>query len=396
MKHENKLGMFIHWGPYALIEEHEQAMAKCSIPKEVYEKMAMGFDPDEYDPDKWVALAKGAGMKYICFTAKHHDGFCMWDTKYTSYSIMATHGHDVLKELSDACHRQGMLLSIYYSNPDWHHPKAYNPNSTHQWCATKEESDLVEYREYIKGQITELLTNYGKIYTLFWDIPPKLYDPTLNELARRLQPEMLINDRGWSEGDFSTPERDFNEVGFKRFERMTEACNSVGAESWGYRRDEDFHTKRYLTQSIDKIMAMGGSYLINVGPDKHGIITEEYASRIRAIGEWYKKVRHSLEGCEEDPYGLKVRGARCITTYKNGKSYLHFYEGLLSSGINIEGYPKEPAEVKLLNTGTTLRTLIGLVPSLYNLDGTSRTALRICGICADELECEAPVIEIRW
>ena len=142
--------------------------------------------------------------------------------------------------LADACKKHGMLLSLYYSNPDWHHPYGYNPASSHQWKAKyKDVVDTEKYRDFIKAQLTELLTNYGSIYTFFWDIPPKIEDASLNALIRELQPGIYINDRGWSSGDFSTPERE-QVAESRRFTRMTEACNSVGQQSWGYRRNEDF------------------------------------------------------------------------------------------------------------------------------------------------------------
>jgi len=242
MTHSNKFGMFIHWGIYALTELQDQAIVRYDIDNSQYRALKDRFDPVDYDPEKWVLLAKKAGMKYICFTTKHHDGFCMWNTKYSDYNVMNTpYGKDVLKMLADACKKHGMLLSLYYSNPDWHHEYGYNPASTHQWRADRShEPNLDIYREYVKNQITELLTNYGKIYTLFWDIPPKVEDPSLNELVRKLQPGIYINDRGWSEGDFSTPEREYKSISGKRFERMTEACNSVGEQSWGYRETRIF------------------------------------------------------------------------------------------------------------------------------------------------------------
>ena len=283
---KNKFGMFIHWGIYSLTGIQDQALVRLSLNKSEYEALAKSFNPVKYNPEEWVRLAKSAGMKYICFTTKHHDGFCMWNTKYTDYNIMNTpYGNDVLKELSVACKKHDMKLSLYYSNPDWHHKYGYNPNSSHQWsCVQTAKVDLEAYKEYIKNQITELLTDYGEIYTLFWDIPPKVYDKSLNELVRSLQPNILINDRGWSEGDFSTPEREYEAIGGKHFTRMTEACNSVGQQSWGYRENEDFYSLRHITCSIDKIMSMGGSYLLNVGPSPEGEITPEYASRIKKIG----------------------------------------------------------------------------------------------------------------
>lgn len=165
--------------------------------------------------------------------------------------------------LADACEKQGMLLSIYYSCPDWHHEYGYNPNSTHQWKAVhKDTPNLSKYLTYVRKQITELMSNYGRIYSLFWDIPPKIEDPSMNELVRALQPGIYINDRGYDKGDFSTPAREYDATDHTmRFERMTEACNSVGAQSRGYREKEDYHSIRYLTCAIDKIMAMGGNDL---------------------------------------------------------------------------------------------------------------------------------------
>ena len=284
----NKFGMFIHWGFYAQLGLQEQVYARFNIPTEEYEALQNTFDPVDYDPEAWVELAKRAGMQYICFITKHHDGFCMWDTAYTDYSIMHTpYGKDVLKQLADACHKHGMQLSLYYSNPDWHHPYGYNPASSHQWKAKKANEVNTEiYRQYIKDQITELLSNYGPIYTLFWDIPPHIDDPSINALARRLQPEIIINDRGFDTGDFSTPEREYSAIqNSARFTRMTEACNSVGVQSWGYREREDFYSYRHLTSSIDRIMAMGGSYLLNVGPDALGRIPTTAQDILRKAAE---------------------------------------------------------------------------------------------------------------
>ena len=141
---ENKFGMFIHWGFYSLLGVQEQVLARNDMKNEEYEQYMHQFNPVDYDPEEWVLLAKKAGMKYICFTAKHHDGFCMWDTKYTPYNIMNTpYKKDVLRMLADACEKHGMLLSLYYSNPDWHHENAYNSLSTHQWksrCPEKADS----------------------------------------------------------------------------------------------------------------------------------------------------------------------------------------------------------------------------------------------------------------
>jgi alpha-L-fucosidase len=358
------------------------------------------FNPEGYDPEEWVMLAKAAGMQYICFTAKHHDGFCMWDTKQTDYNIMNTpYGKDVLRMLADACEKHGMLLSIYYSNSYWHHEYGYNPASTHQWAAyIPEKPDTEKYRAFVRAQITELLSNYGKIYTLFWDIPPHIEDPSLNELAISLQPGILINDRGWDKGDFSTPEREYQPTPGARFTRMTEACNSVGQHAWGYREREDFYSIRYLISSIDRIMALGGSYLLNVGPNANGVITPDYASRIKAVGAWYGRVGECLECAEGDPFPYESNCKDFIATRKGGKTYFHFPSGLISSGFALTRYPSMPKSVKLLNTGEPLGYKYEFLPEYFGFENGEggESCLHIFGIPIDELSGEAVIIEITW
>lgn len=401
MRCDNKLGMFIHWGAYSLYETHEQILARFDLDHKEYEEKMLTFNPTEYDPEEWVLLAKRAGMKYICFTAKHHDGFCMWATKYTDYGIMNTpYGKDVLRMLADACEKHGMLLSIYYSCPDWHHEDAYNPKSSHQWKAKNigKENNFDNYVQFVKNQITELLSNYGKIYTLFWDIPPHVEIPSLNELARALQPGIYINDRGFGEGDFSTPERDDSPIGFSRFKRMTEACNSVDLSSWGYRKNPLFHSLRYLTHSIDKVMALGGSYLINVGPSPEGKITEDYARRIEEIGNWYNKLSGALESHEADECDYGVVLDRCIVNKKNGKTYFHFYDGLVTDTVIMRNEKGIPKRARLLNTGAELECRIEkLMPNIARQQGhLAIEYLTISTIPIDKLENEAIVIEVEW
>ena len=398
MTHKNIFGMFIHWGIYAQTGLQETALARYDMKNEDYEKLQHTFNPTEYNPEEWVLLAKKAGMKYICFTTKHHDGFCMWDTKYTDYNIMNTpYGKDVLKMLSEACAKHGVKLSLYYSNPDWHHEYGYNPASaTHQWKAkNKDIVDTVKYREYVKNQLTELLTNYGPIYSFFWDIPPRIEDPSLNELVRSLQPNIFINDRGWDKGDFSTPEREYSQSDGSRFSRMTEACNSVGEQSWGYRKDEDFFTKRYLCSSIDKIMAAGGSYLLNVGPNEKGIITDEYADKIRKVGNWYTRMNGCLECHESDPFNYGVKNYKPIITTKNGKTYFHFCDGLKSSAFALSYIPNYPKTVKLMNNGNTLNFERKRLPE-FSSQGVAGEFFQINRIPADDFPDEPIIIEIEW
>jgi len=397
---DNIFGMFVHWGFYSQLGIQEQVFARADMDRNEYEKYMFSFNPVEYNPEKWVLLAKEAGMKYICFTAKHHDGFCMFDTKYTDYSIMHTpYGKDVLKELSLACQKHGMMLSIYYSIPDWHHENGYNRHSSHQWKAKQtENNDYSLYIEYIKNQITELLTNYGRIYTLFWDIPPHINYPEMNKLVRRLQPDIYINNRGFDEGDFSTPERELQAVSAgKRFTQMTEACNALGEQSWGYRINEDYHTFRYLTHSIDKIMALGGSYLLNVGPDSLGNIPPIQQAMLKKIGSWYNSVSKALECSQEDNSQIAVQNTKAVFTAKDNSTFIHLFDGISSSALCIYGYKKMPYEVILLNKNISLPFEEAMMPTFMDFEsGIGKVYLHISGIPANELESEAIVIEIKW
>lgn len=392
---KSKLGMFIHWGVYSKLKRHEQVLR---VEKhEDYEELYKTFNPVNYDPEKWVLLAKEAGMKYICFTTKHHDGFCMWDTKYTDYKITNTpYGKDTLKMLADACRRHGMLLSLYYSCPDWYYEYGYNPASTHQTKAkNKRNPDTVKLREYEMAQVEELMTNYGKIYTLFWDIPPHILDRSINERVRELQPGIIINDRGFDEGDFSTPERDFENLPKGRYENATEACNSLGEYAWGYRENENFYSLNVLCSAIQQTMARGGSYLINVGPNELGEITPEYESRIKEIGKWYKNLAVALEDSEGDNGSYIIQGAgpwynKYVVTSKDGKSYFNFYNGLVSSHIFFKRCPSFPKSVRLLNTGANLPY------DIRDLELGGEEGLDIYNIPIDELGGRPLTIEIEW
>ena len=397
MTHENMFGMFVHWGFYALTGVQEQAYARFNLDREEYEGLSKKFNPVNYDPEKWVLLAKEAGMEYITFTTKHHDGFCMWDTKETDYSIMNTpYGKDVLKMLADACAKHNMKLSLYYSCPDWNHPYGFNPASSHQWKANKRvDIDTAKYREYVKAQVKELLTGYGDIYAFYWDIPPKIYDPSVNELVRKLQPHIYINDRGYDKGDFSTPEREYSTDESKRYARMTEACNSLGVQSWGYRKNEDFYTYRYLTSEIDRNMAKGASYVLNVGPNELGEITEEYSKRLLRIGNWYKRMGGALKCHEEDTFDYGIIEKEYYVTTKNGKSYFHFPQGLMSNALSLRYFPNTPKSVRVLNTGDTLTAEYMGLPE-YSENGMATYHLHIRNIPTDDIGDEPIVIEIQW
>nr|MBQ4319850.1 alpha-L-fucosidase [Clostridia bacterium] len=397
MKH--RFGMFIHWGIYAQTGWHEQYALRTKLPRAEYSRLASTFNPVDYDPDEWVKMAKAAGMEYICFTAKHHDGFCMWDTKYTDFNIMNTpYGKDVLKMLADACERHGMSLSIYYSNPDSHHPNGYNELSSHQ--VPPEEGDVPDnllYREYVKNQIRELMTNYGRIYTLFWDIPPQIEDESLNDLVRELQPGIMINDRGYGKGDFSTPERHVPDG--EKFTSETEACQSVGQQSWAYRSNEDYYTPKFIMQSMDKIMLMGGSYLLNVGPDARGRIPERSRRSLEIVGKWYNSVRESFD-CETVPANdLFTKKPGGMYALRSGNTiYLHFTKDPEACGLNLYPFDKLPTSARLLNCGfdRELECELCMLPTNYPNSVLAPPVLHVKDVPFDELYGEVPVLKLEF
>ena len=394
---ERRLGMFVHWGIYSVGEWHEQEEMRRGMCRAEYEKCAERFKAEKFDADALVGVAESAGAEYIVFTAKHHDGFCMWDTKTTDFKVTNTPAkRDVLAELAAACRRRGMKLGLYYSNPDWHHPNAHNEMSTHQIPVQPgDEPDMVKYAEYVKAQVTELLSNYGEVVCFFWDIPTKIVRPEMDVLVRRLQPGIMVNNRGWGNedtSDYSTPERSYVAGGSDG--RHVEACDSVGAQSWGYRDNEDYRTLRYLTGRIDAFLASGANFLLNVGPKSDGTVPDEAKAIMANVGKWHRSVCDSFSGVVNVPE-LKLDSAPdAIVTRRGDALFVHFPKGLDASGVDLRPLAAMPEKVTLLNTGKTLRANVELLPS--NAMSYGRETLHVSGIPADELANECIVLRLDF
>jgi alpha-L-fucosidase len=219
------------------------------------------------------------------------------------------------------------------------------------------------------------------------------------EVVRKLQPDIFINDRGFGLGDFSTPEREYRqEDSLTPYSRMTEACNAIGAQSWGYRREEDFYSYRHLLRSICKTMARGGSYLLNIGPKPDGSLDPTHAARIARIGKWYTAMEGALQCHEPDEYDYAVhKSGSCIVTKKNGKSYFWFYDGTTSTAVAIANYPGLPKSVRLLNTGEALPFAAERLPEFFKTNGVAEHIyLHIRNIPVDDLAQEPIALEIEW
>ncbi|MCK5801936.1 MAG: alpha-L-fucosidase [Lentisphaeria bacterium] len=388
---EKRYGLFVHWGLYAVPGWHEQIQWRRDIPKAEYVKLMDRFNPVAYDPEAWLDLVQDAGMEYICFTTKHHDGFCMWDTAHTEYRITNTpYGKDVLAMLAEACHRRGIRLCLYYSCPDWHHPNSLNLGASHQLDQPNpgDEPDLMKYVDYVERQIRELCTNYGQISSFFWDIPPGVNIPRLNALLRELQPGIMINDRGYGPGDYATPERRVPEG--RCFTKPTEACQSVGHQSWGYREDEDYYSDRLLMGSLDKILAMGGNYLLNVGPKPDGTIPEQSAAILRRIGTWFARVKESFYDAE--PASHLTANKECLLTRKGNDVYVHFPDGVACTGVTLQPIAVAPHRATVLNTGAEIRAQVELVPSWFR----AGSYLRLADLPANEMGAETLVLKLEF
>jgi alpha-L-fucosidase len=393
---ERRFGLFVHWGLYAIHGFHEQEQWRRHVPREEYVKLAEQWNPVQYDPDAWLDLAAEAGMKYICLTTKHHDGFCLWDTKQTSYNTMHTpYGKDVIKMLADACHRRGVPLCLYYSIADWHQPNYPNQGRHHELPPQPgDQPDLLKYLEFLKAQVRELCTQYGEIHGFWWDMNvDKHVDRSINEMIRRLQPRAVINNRGFDEGDFGTPERDYEKGGEEllSFDKRTEACQAVGAESWGWRADEDYYSDRHLLRSIDKYLARDANYLLDVGPRPDGRIGEEAAAILRRVGKWYQAVKESLEGAT--PVSHWTANRNVLLTQKGNALYVHLHKDPLSEAVKLKPIAVAPRRATLLNTGQPVEFALDMAPS----DHVEQKAfLRLRKLPVNELANTVLVVKLEF
>jgi alpha-L-fucosidase len=316
-----RFGMFIHWGPVSLTGKEIGWSRGKETPIEKYDNLYKEFNPVKFNADEWVAIAKAAGMRYIVLTTKHHDGFCLWDTKLTDYNIMNTpFKRDVVKELAEACKKGGIAFGAYYSTCDWYHPDF--PLTSPGGKVRREKSAIDSYNRYLLGQIEELITKYGPLITIWNDVPQEFKGrgvPTIN-LVRKLQPDILINNRTGDGGDYDTPEQ---KIGGFNMERPWESCMTVSAHNhwaWGGSDDGVKPLKDCL-----KMLVLGnggdGNVLLNVGPTPEGVIAPEQADRLKEVGNWLSKYGESLLETRGGPYKPTTDFA---CTRKDKSLYLHF------------------------------------------------------------------------
>ncbi|HLW79535.1 MAG TPA: alpha-L-fucosidase, partial [Terriglobia bacterium] len=312
-----------------------------------YEKFAGEFNPVKFDAKTWVATAKNAGMKYIVITSKHHDGFCMFDTKLTDYCITKATPwkHDPMKDLAEECRKQGIKLCFYHSIMDWHHPDYVPRRDWEKDARPADGADLNRYLDYMKGELTELLTNYGPIGIIWFDggwehSAKELRSLEVNAMIRRLQPSIIINDRNKLPEDYSTPEQNIPANALPGG-RLWETCMTMN-DTWGYaKNDTNWKSSEDLIRKLVDIASKGGNFLLNVGPTAEGTFPDAINQRLADIGAWMKVNSESVYGTTKSPF--RQLGFDGRVTAKGNALYLEVFNWPAGGGgISLTGL-KTPA-----------------------------------------------------
>ena len=350
----DRFGMFIHFGLYAMPARHEWIKSQEGISEEKYDLYFKHFDPDLFDAKQWAKAAKAAGMKYAVLTAKHHEGFCLFDSQYTDYKITNTaFGRDLVKEYVEAFHAEGLRVGLYYSLIDWHHseftidrmhPRRKDPDAE----ALNRGRDMTVYARYMRDQVTELLTNYGQIDILWFDFSyPKPSDADLPWMkgkgkddwesekliatARALQPNIIIDNRADLEQDLWTPEQ-YQAQNWPTHPQtgelvVWEACQTFSG-SWGYHRDEStWKTPKMLIDMLINTVCVGGNLLMNVGPTARGYFDHRAEAALAVYGNWMRLNGRSIYNCTmAEPEFTAPRGTRLTQSYDGKRLYIHLLE----------------------------------------------------------------------
>ena len=383
--HDAKFGMFIHWGLYSVNERHEWAMEDEAIPVHEYEQLAKRFTPQPNAARAWAKLAKQAGQKYMVMTTKHHEGFCLWNSKLTDYCApKQACGRDLVKEYVEAGRAEGLKVGFYYSLMDWHHPDGAK-------CATGDEARK-RFIAYIHGHIRELLTNYGKIdvlwYDVSWPLDVKGWDSeNMNKMVFELQPNIIVNNRNKLDGDFQTPEQ---RIVRDPQGRAWEACMTMN-DSWGYQRADDaWKAPKTIIRNLISCARDGGNYLLNIGPKADGSIPEESVRIMTSVGKWMDRNGPTIYQAD---FCRVTRSNYANFTRKGNTLYahVHFWPG---ADLSIAGLKCKVLSAKLYASGkpvkveqTEFRTrLIGL-PKQAPDDPITTIAL----------ECDSePIQDTNW
>lgn len=415
----DRFGMFIHFGLYSLPARHEWIKSYEKIPEEKYQKYFEHFNPDLYDPKDWARQAREAGMKYVVLTTKHHEGFCLFDTKYTDYNVMNTpYGKDIVREYVDAFRAEGIHVGFYYSLIDWHHPdftidRIHPRRDDENAEELNKGRDMKKYAKYMRDQVTELLTNYGKIDVLWFDFSypddPKLDKPWMKgkgkddweaekllKTARALQPHIIIDNRTQIEQDIWTPEQ-YQPMEWIRHketgELLTwEACQTFSG-SWGYHRDEQtWKSPEMLIDMLINTVCIGGNLLMNVGPTSRGYFDYRAEKALKVYADWMKYNSRSIYGCTmAEPEFKAPRGCRLTQSEDGKRLYIHLIEYPFTF-LEFEGIADKVDYAQFLHDGSEILFTKGV--EHFSEGKTERKDLGVFSIPPVKPNVTVPVIEV--
>ena len=419
---KDRFGMFIHWGLYSMPARHEWVRHNEKITNEDYQKYFDRFNPDLFNPKEWAKAAREAGMKYFVITTKHHEGFCMWDSKYTDYKVTNTKcGRDLLREVVDAFRAEGLHIGFYYSLIDWHHPDfiidnrigPYRELSEEDRKKMNEKRDMKRYAQYMRDQVTELLTNYGKVDILWFDFsyPPADGNPEhgkghneweseeLVKVIRSLQPEIILDNRLDlpGSGDIQTPEQFTPDAPLKDENgnpAVWEGCQTLSG-SWGYHRDE--MTWKSPKQCIDMLInhvSRNGNLLMNVGPTSRGYLDQRALNCLKAYGDWMKFNARSIYNCAAAPDGIKApTDGRYTYNKETNTLYLHLMNWPFKH-IHLPGLGGKVAYAQFLHDGSEVKMRDAQAEVHSNLNSSTPESALTLELPVLKPNMEVPVIEI--
>ncbi|WP_424935508.1 alpha-L-fucosidase [Arenibacterium sp. S380] len=368
---EARFGLFVHFGLYSGAARHEWVQNYERLGAEEYQAYFDHFDPDLFDARALARRAKDTSMGYVVLTTKHHEGFCLWESALTDYTSVEACGRDLVREYVDALREEGLRVGLYYSLIDWHHPD-FTVDGNHPRRGDDAERernahrDMDRYREYLHGQVRELLTGYGEIDYLFFDFtypeeqggwagkgPEDWGAEELLALCRELQPGMLVNDRLGIPGDLVTPEQYQPTAPIVKdgVPQVWEACQTING-SWGYHRDNhDQKSADLLVRMLADSVSMDGNMLLNVGPDGRGALAPRDETVLAEIGEWMRRHRRAIVGAGHAPFVPPREG---VYTRRGARLYLHLFTWPLGF-VHLPGLAGEATYARFLHDGSWLR-----------------------------------------
>lgn len=344
-----RFGMFIHWGPVSLTGREIGWSRGKQVPADVYDNLYKRFNPVKFNADEWVAVAKAAGMKYIVLTTKHHDGFCLWDSKETDYDIMNTpFGRDVVRELSDACRRGGIAFGAYYSTCDWYNPDF--PVTSPGGKTERAKHDLDRYTGYMKAQVRELLANYGPLLCMWHDVPQR-FDARRGagviNMERAIQPDILVNNRTGHPGDFDTPEQ---RIGAFQFDRPWETYMTI-CRQWAWKPNDEMKSLATCLHTLMRTVGGDGNLLFNVGPQPDGLIEPRQVARLKEMGDWIARHADAVYGTRGGPW----KPSPIMTSTRRGdRIYLCFMTKMVEPAV-LEGLPLAVTSARVLSDGSAVK-----------------------------------------